>query len=162
MPTPDGITCSASGCGVDGPPLDARRLVVSTNSEGATLNLRARFEAAAGVDPGDGAFTLEVGDAAGTIMYRATVPPEAFTVKRGATKYRYFGHGEEIAATGGIYGVVLKNRGGKWLLNVRARSLDRYDALSQPSVTLTARFGPSCAEHAGLPCNAGGTRVVCK
>jgi hypothetical protein len=163
-PTPDGVTCSTIGCYGGGVAREARRVVLGADSEGARLNLRARFEGIASIVPTSSGLTLEVGDGNGDVIYRAGVPAGAFVEKRAGTKYRYRARGDASAATGGISGVVLKQRRGTWSLGVRASAPELLLALAQPSITLTARFGnSSCAEsYYGVACEGDAQHVTCR
>lgn len=157
LPTPDGVSCDES-CDA----LEPRRLVVNASSKGATLNLKSRFTSAAFIDPSVTGMTLELIDASGAVAYRATVPAERIASKRAGTKFRYLASAAEAESTSGLFGIVLRQRRGVWTLNVRASSLDLFDALAQTQLGLTIRFGNACVRDAELACDADGEHAACR
>lgn len=145
MPTPDGVSCDEF-CDV----LVPRRLALGAFSGGATLNLRSTFQSGSAIDPSAAGFELEIADATGAVIYKATVPPDLFET-RGSTKFRYLAKADAVL-TGGISGIVLKQRKGAWALNVRAAAPALFDALGSPQIALTVRVGNACARDAQLAC----------
>jgi hypothetical protein len=159
-------TCSAGQCGttavVPGPLTTSRKRIVNRRGEGR-LTARATFPIAAAIDPTANGAAFELADPDGRILYRASVPGEAFDALRGRRAFRYLASRERAREHNGLRVVGLFLSGREATVTIRAESVDLRAALAQPGVRWTVRFGNACARDLALACRpmvAGG--VACR
>ncbi len=157
MPVPDGVSC-VDTCDT----LTPRRFVLHYDPAGVSFSLRATFQTYALIYPTITGFAFEVADAAGAIVYRATIPGASIGDKKGK-KFTYIARSDDDAlATDGLSGMVLKVRHGKWSLKVRGIASELAAAMTQPQLALAIRFDTACARDTSLLCEGDPERSACR
>lgn len=154
--------CTASASA--GGRLASTRVRVTKRLGEGQLTVRGHFVAPADFDPTDGGATLELADGTGAILYRATVPGDAFDPSHAGRAFEYIGTRREARAYNGLRLLTLflsGDSGDGVALTARAESVDLRELMNEPEVRVTVRFGATCARDLSLACRTlvpGGLR----
>ncbi|MFI5312448.1 MAG: hypothetical protein ACHQQ3_14520, partial [Gemmatimonadales bacterium] len=134
--------------------LASTRVHISVRRSIGRLSVRGHFPASPDFDPRTTGAVLELADASGAILYRATLPGDALELARTGTAYRYFGTQRQARDHNGLRVLSLGLVGNTIRVSARAEALELRAATTQPSLRVTLRFGDSCARDLELDCGA--------
>jgi hypothetical protein len=132
--------------------LTTSRMRIAARSAEGRLTARATFPIVGTIDPTTGGAAFELADANGRILYRASVPGEAFDAFRGGKTFRYVATRRRARDYNGLRVVGLFLSGRTATVSVRADAFDLRAALEQPALHWTVRFGRACARDLDLTC----------
>jgi hypothetical protein len=146
--------CATSASGALG--LASAQVRIGVRRGEGRLSMRGRFLAGPGFDPTATGATLELADASGVILYRATIPGDALQLAREGTAFYYLGTRREAREHNGLRVLNLFLSGDTVQMAARGESVELRAAMTEPELRVTVRFGETCARDLALACR---TRV---
>jgi hypothetical protein len=124
--------------------------------KGTRLVARAAFDSLAPFDPSTAGMTLELADRDGTVLLREELPAARFRAGAGGRVFKHAGEPDALAS--GTERLLLRLRGERLQIRLRARNLDLARVVEEPGLSLSFRTGGWCSTTATLACT-GGRRV---
>jgi hypothetical protein len=142
--------CAASASAARG--LASARVRIAARRGEGRLSVRGHFLADSGFDPTAADAVLELADASGAILYRATIPGGALEPARAGTAFRYLGTRREAREHNGLRVLDLFTSGDIVLVVARGESVELRAVMTEPELRVTLRFGDTCARDLTLAC----------
>lgn len=148
-------TASASGAGR----LAATRVNLSVRRREGRLSVHGRFLPSGGFDPKATGATLELANASGVKLYRATIPGTALdriagrtTAGAERTAFHYLGTRREARQYNGLRVLNLFVSADGVAVTARAESPELRALLAERALRATVRLGDTCARDLDLTC----------
>lgn len=165
-----GGTCSSGVCIMQsaGPTrvrdshfLSVSRFVLKAAGRSRRMVAGASFAQTDAVDPTVSGGTIELRSAAGDVLYRATLPPEAFRANKRHTAFKLIPKVAR-AVSGGVTKLVLRSDGRTADVVASGLTPELEPAAAQRALTWGLRFGEACVRALDLTCEQNPVATVCR